>query len=393
MRVSPNGPRTSSGSRSGILPWWRARLPLLLPLVALAGVVGVMAFQMRQVSAPFALGSPLSPGFPSLVATIPVPSATATPTSPELGDVLETLYIDVEPRYWQQIEAKRQEALERWILLTDDADLVPATLRLGSETYEARLRLKGDWADHVAHDKWSFRVELRGDGYIHGMRVFSIQDPSMRTYLNEYLYLEALRHEGILGVRYDFVRVVLNGEAKGIYAVEEGFAKELLEFQLRREGVIIRYAEDLLWEARAAYDDQTIPTALERFYIIDDFGSGSIDSSSLLSAERDTAAGLLRGYLIGDLTALEVFDLDALGTFLAAVDLWSAPHGLIWHNLRYYYNPVIERLEPVAFDNDPFSPELDFESVGLSSGDLNHDPYIQVAYARALVRMCEPGYV
>ncbi len=371
--------------------WW-VRWPLVLTVALLFLGVGALMVQMWASEIPLVAGEP-DPAAPLAPTPTALPQPTPTPTAPELGDLLETLYIDIAPRYLEQIEVKRAEALERWILLTDSDDFVAAELRFREEIIPARMRLKGDWADHVAYDKWSFRIQTRDDHYLDGMEVFSIQDPSMRTHLNEYLFLEALRAEGVLGVRYDFLHVVLNGEYMGIYALEEAFAKELLEFQERREGVIIRYDENMLWTARAHYDEQTLPTALERFYLIDEFGTGRVDRSPVLAAQRDTAVGLLRGFLSGELAAPEVFDLETLGKFLAAVDLWSAPHSLIWHNLRYYYNPVTSRLEPVAFDNDPFSPELDFELVGLPPEDFNHDPYLQAAYARALWEMSQPGYV
>jgi hypothetical protein len=323
----------------------------------------------------------------------PLPQPTPTPTAPELGDLLETLYIDIAPRELAQLEAKREEALERWILLTDSDDFVAAELRFRDEVIPVRLRLKGDWADHIAHDKWSFRIQTRGDHYFDGMRVFSIQDPSTRTHLNEYLFLEALRAEDVLGVRYDFLRVVLNGKYMGIYALEEAFAKELLEFQARREGVIIRYDENLLWQSWALRGDRVTPPGIRRFYIIDEFSSGRVDGSPTLSAQRDTAAGLLRGFVTGALPAPEVFDMERMGRFLAYSDLWNALHSLVWHNLRYYYNPVTSRLEPIAFDNAPLSPVLDAEQVGLTLAHFNHDPYLQAAYARALWEVSQPGYV
>ncbi len=371
-------------------------------VLVLAGVALLVSVFWQGVPAPSATapgaaapGAPaaLAPVAPGATAPTPTPQSTPMPTARELGDALDTLYLDIAPQDFAQIEAKRAEALERWILLASSEDFVPATLRLGEQTLPVRLRLKGDWADHVAHDKWSFRIETREDTYLYGMRVFSIQDPSMRTYLYEYAFMEALRMEKLLGVHYDFVRVVLNGKAMGIYALEEGFAKELLESQERREGVIIRYSEDLLWTARAFYDDQVIPAALEKFFVIDDFESGRIDKSPTLSAERDTAMGLLRGFLTGDLTAAEVFDMEQMGKFLALADLWSAPHGLIWHNLRYYYNPVTARLEPIAFDADPFSPELNFDQVGLPLEDFYHDPSLQAAYVKALTEYSQPEYV
>jgi len=391
--IAPDNSRGTSASRTPQRQRpWPARGPLVLTVaLALVGVA-LMIAQVWWVELPGVAGEP-APSTPLPATSTPLPALTPTPTAPELGDTLETLYIDISPRYFEQIEAKRAEALERWILLTSADDFVPATLRLGEHTFRARLRLKGDWADHIAHDKWSFRIELRDDGYLYGMRIFSIQDPSARVYLNEYLFLKNLAEEDVLGVRYDFLHVVLNGEYKGIYALEENFAKELLEFQARREGVIIRYDENLLWQSWAFRDDRVTPPGIHRFYIIDEFSSGRVDRSPTLSAQRDTAAGLLRGFTTGELSAPEVFDMERTGTFLALSDLWNALHGLTWHNLRYYFNPVTSRLEPIAFDNDPLSPVLDAGKVGLTLVHFNHDAYLQAAYARALWEISQPGYI
>jgi hypothetical protein len=317
---------------------------------------------------------------------------------PEVDDVLETLTLEIAPDDFQRIQAKRAEAVARWILLADDGDFVPGTIRLGQgDPLPVELRLKGDWADHLVGDKWSFRVELQGDRYLDGMRTFSLQDPSTRTYLDEWLFMENLRDEGLLSVGYRFVRLVQNGSYKGIYALEEGFAKELFEFQGRREGLIIRYDEDLMWEYRTAYEnDEMVPWAVETFYVIDDFQSGRIADDPALSKQRDVAIGSLRAFRNGTRPASQVFDADAMGKFLALCDLWGARHALLWHNLRFYYNPVTTRLEPVGFDAQPLDDPgaVTRESLdGLAFSVMTRDPLIQRAYLRHLHRMTAAGYV
>ncbi len=42
--------------------------------------------------------------------------------------------------------------------------------------------------------------------------------------------------------------------------------------------------------------------------------------------------------------------MDKLARYYALLELTQARHGMFWHNLRYYYNPVIDKLEPIAFD-------------------------------------------
>ena len=69
------------------------------------------------------------------------------------------------------------------------------------------------------------------------------------------------------------------------------------------------------------------------------------------SAERERAIGLLRTVQAGDAQP-SVFDVDLFGRFLAVVDLWGAIDALSLENLRYYYNPDTDLLEPIGF-NEP----------------------------------------
>ena len=366
----------------------KAPIIVLLTLTALLFGVGLLVTDVLNTGTTVSFISPLAP---TPIPPTAVPAPTPTATAPELGDVLPTVYLDIPPDSWASIVAKREEALQQGILLVSGKDYVPATLRYGDQTHPVELRLKGDWVDHLAHEKWSFRVRVLDDGGIESMRLFSLQDPSTRSYLHEWLFLENMRREGVLVVRYRFVHVVLNGVYKGIYALEENFAKELLESQQRREGPIIRYDEDLVWAYRAFYDDQLIPAGVNRFHLIDEFQSSRVAADPALSAMRDTAVGLLRAVWTGDMPASAVFDRETMARFLALSDLWSAPHGLIWHNLRYYYNPITARLEPIAYDSDALAGDLDM--VGLLSDAFYDDPRLQADYLREAWRIAQPDYL
>ncbi|MEE8390103.1 MAG: CotH kinase family protein, partial [Anaerolineae bacterium] len=417
MKISPafpndlaeNSSRIDLGDKKLVFqPSARSRLyarlaspPVLATLLILAFGAGLLVANLLipPVRTPAPLNShapsPLNPLTPTPLHPSPAPPPTPTATAPDAEDTLETLYVEIAPADMAQIEAKREKALQLGILLATGGDYVPAAIHVGPSGGEVpvELRLKGDWTDHFAYSKWSFRVRALDENYVFGMRTFSLQDPSTRAFLNEWAFLQNLRSEGVLAVRYRFVRVVLNGEYKGIYALEEGFSKELFEAQEHREGLIIRYDEDLVWEYRAFYDDQLVPRGVNEFYIIDEFQSGRVNADPALSAQRDVAVGLLRALWTGEQSGAQVFDLETMGRFLALSDLWRARHALVWHNLRYYYNPVTARLEPVAFDCHPLASTRPAEGIGLPQDAFYRDPYLQAAYVQELERITQPGYV
>jgi len=383
-----SGSRLDRGQRLG----W-----LTLVLIAFASGFGAAAVWLG----PQASADEVPRAVMATATLLPVtqrPPSTPTPSLLEIDSSLPSLYIDIAPPEMAKIEAKRDEALPNWILQTGPEDFVDASLHLGQQPpIPVRLRLKGDWGDHFSGDKWSYRIEIQGDAALWGMTVFSFQDPSTRSFLNEWLFTENLRDEGVLAVRYNFVNGVQNGVALGVYALEESFSKELVESQGRREGVIIRYDEDLLWSYRVAFEnDLSTPRGVRRFHIIDEFGSGDVNADPVLSAQRDIAAGKLRAWWAGELPASEVYDVETTARFWALADLWGAQHALIWHNLRFYYNPVTTLLEPIGYDAQPLGAGelVDAETLAGRLQALAYgDPRLQRAYVHALWEFSRPEYL
>lgn len=316
---------------------------------------------------------------------------------------LPTLYIDLKFKYYQKLLEKRAEALKIGVLQTTDEDFVPATVRLqdGPEL-DAKMRLKGDWTDHLQGDKWSFRIHLKEDGQILNFRQFSIQTPEARTFLDEWAFHRNLEQEGILAPRYEFVNVLLNGKLLGIYAIEENFAAEMIESQGRRQGVIIRFNENTFWNNIANYwgegirvDGGTWMVTNEDSADITPFQASKIETDPTLAVEAQTARDLLRAFQTGERPASEVFDVNLMGRFFALSDLWNACHGVTWHNWRFYYNPVTGLLEPVAYDSEPFrwcEGNSSNAQRFIDSGMFN-DPEIRTAYASELKRITQAGYL
>ena len=315
---------------------------------------------------------------------------------------LPTLYIDMPFESYEKLLEKRNEALSIGVLNTTDDDFVPGQVQLqDGPKLDAKFRLKGDWTDHLEGEKWSFRIHLKEDGQILGTRQFSIQTPQARNFLYEWAFHKVLQKEELLAPRYSFVNVLLNGKLLGIYALEENFAPELLESQGRRQGVIIRFNEDPYWQNVSVFRESGI-TQESDFSVttmesadINVFQESKISEDSVLSAEAETARGLLRAFQSGQRPASEVFDVHQMGLFFALHDLWNAEHGVAWHNLRFYYNPVTALLEPVAYDAMPFYTQITEPTLvnEFIQTRIFNDPVIREAYALELERITSPDYL
>jgi hypothetical protein len=261
---------------------------------------------------------------------------------------LDTMNLNIKFKDIQKIEKKRREAINLKRLISSDSDFVNATVSFNGRNYRCKLRLKGDLADHWSGDKISFRIEIKDGELIKGMSRFSLQDPSTRNETSEYLFLNHLTLNDCMALKYDFVNVRINGKEKGIFAIEEHFSKEFIESNKRREGVIVKFDDTLVWHK---YKSTNINRdSLFRTLPIEVRSKKKIESQLSLSKQKDNAVNLLRAIQENSLPASSVFEPVPLGKFIATVRLWGAEHCLELDDINFYFNPITSKLEPIGFD-------------------------------------------
>ena len=265
---------------------------------------------------------------------------------------VETIIIDIKFKNFLKIQKERNEALIKKVLKSDE--YVPAKVSYAGKKVKVNIRLKGDLLDHLEGKKWSYRIKTKGDNTIFGMKQFSIHHPKTRNYIYEWAFHKSLKKEGLVALRYKFIKVILNGEDLGIYAVEEHFEKRLIENNNKKAGPIIRFNEDLYWESILSSNRDGVTPLHDYNGVfssnIDAFKSNQIMNDSLEFKNFTKAISLLESFRSGEKSTSEVFDIDLLSTYYAMIDLYGANHGLSWTGLRYYFNPISSYLEPIGFD-------------------------------------------
>ena len=91
--------------------------------------------------------------------------------------------------------------------------------------------------------KWSFYVKIDDDNpSIFNLRRFTLQPPHTLNYLQEWLFMMALKKEGLIYHRTRFVELIVNGNKYGLYTLQERSMKELIENNKRREGPVINFS-------------------------------------------------------------------------------------------------------------------------------------------------------
>ncbi len=312
---------------------------------------------------------------------------------------------------FQKIKQKRSEALQAGFLISAEDDWAKGFINQAGVKVPVAARLKGDYLDHLKGEKWSFRIKVADPHAWNRFKTFSIQNPKAREYLNEWMLHQFFEKEDVLTPRYDFFELQVNNKNLGVYAYEEHFDKQLAEFKKRREGPIVRFTEDAIWQARKREFD-SFGEVMHHPHLTHPFQAASpsafkekkTQNAPNLAAQFKIAQNLMHEYQYGLKPASQIFDINLLAKYYAIVDITKAYHGLFWNNQRFYYNPVSSKLEPIGYDGfshaEPWI-KTPFFAYGLNE-QSNHQNFFKQLfldkqfieqYLQHLYQLSHPSYI
>ena len=252
----------------------------------------------------------------------------------------------------EKIQQVRRNSFDHGNIIVGDDDYVSSIIFTENDYMETSIRIKGDWLDHVQGDKISFRVKTKADYAWKGMKTFSIQTPEARNFQHEWVLHKMLLNNDRLTTRFGFIPTYVNGKSKGIFAWEEHFDKQIIESSNRREGPVIRFDESIFWNTVRLNNENKIGYDIPFFEAakITPFKAGKVLKSPQLLNEFLEAQTLLHQVQTQSSTISEIFDIKKFADFYVYNLVNKTYHGLAWHNIRYYYNPVLCKLEPITYD-------------------------------------------
>ncbi|MBL4704541.1 MAG: CotH kinase family protein [Flavobacteriales bacterium] len=299
---------------------------------------------------------------------------------------IDTLRLSFDATNLHRLDSIRSEALKHPVILPKYKVKFPAKLIVANSELAAKVRLKGDWTDHINSDKWSLRIELK-EGSYHGMQRFSIQHPKTRGYFFEYLFHKILEKEGVLTTQYEFAHVFINEKYKGVYAVGEHFDESLPKRFNKKRAPIIRFDETTFWEFQE-YNQLYNADINYEYPMIEEaaiipFRKKIVWKDSVLRQQFLQARNLLHGLRSFEGHPLdEMINVKAFAKYYALSALIGKSHGLNWHNQRFYFNPDQGVLEPVAYDCWTTSSYQFNYNIGLKQNDLD-TVYVAAVYFNA----------
>lgn len=252
----------------------------------------------------------------------------------------ENITIKIDQKNLYNLELQRKNKIEG--LSKDFENFSTAKLENNKKTFNIKLRVKGDRVLHwYDKNQTSYKIDLRGEDRIWGLEEFSVQKPITRNYIYESIFHKLLKFNGLISLKYFFINLSLNDTRQGIYAVEEGFSKELIERSKKRNGPIFGLNES----AGTDYPNIEYDLYSEKFW------------TSNYPELTKIALTKLNDLKLGKISINEIFDLEKWATFFAIIDLSHTLHGSLSKSVKLYYNPVNAKFEPIGFDGH-YNPNL-----------------------------------
>ena len=211
-----------------------------------------------------------------------------------------------------------------------------------NKKYPGEIRLKGDRKVHyVDKEKSSYKIELDKENYIFGASKFSLQKPRLRNYVHEWIFHQMAKDFNIIKIRYEFLELSINGESKELYVLEEGFGKELIERNKRRNGPIFGLNEELNVDS----NNPVFEIYNKKYWAKD-------ENKALV----ENASQKLRDFFNKKVVLEDIFDIEKWAAYFAIVDMTSTYHGAFLKSVKLYYNPINGLFEPIPYDGHRLKP-------------------------------------
>jgi len=238
-----------------------------------------------------------------------------------------TFIIDIKFKHLDNINTLINIANKRGYISEDlKIDEFPAKITFNNKKYRVKLSLTGQYLDHVESDRNSFNVEVKDGQTIMGMSKFKLLIPNTRGYLADWVGHEMQKKEGLITPRFDFITIKINGENKGLFALEESYNTDLIENNNLRDGIIFK-------------------PGLNGIVVLN---KKKINNDEILKNRVQSLKNLWQSFLNNQISPDAIFDLKKFAIDYATTDLISGLHSKFTLNLRYYYNPITNLVEPIS---------------------------------------------
>jgi len=224
--------------------------------------------------------------------------------------------------------------------------------------FKARIRISGDWKDHINLDDYISSLDVRlVEGNIQGITKFKLFLPRTRNYDNEIFVATALKEFGILSPRTFYVNLNFNDYFEGNFIFQEKIVKELVEYNNLRESLILESDERYVWEnSDDPYFRNMDETSKKNMFISAKYLNQLWVSKNESNYEiYKSAAGLFNRAIFSSNKVKfnlksESFDNFEMSKFETLGYALKFRHGLVAHNRKFYFDRLSDQFIPIYYD-------------------------------------------
>jgi len=321
--------------------YWMVKVAILIILMA-GFCFGLFVFEYKGVN------NKIANRFPQLSFIVKLPKILDIFYLPYRlsGTSLPVYNVVVNPQDFKDLEdALAKNPAGSILLLNKYRKVIPAEFIYNNQSYQAKIRVRGDFGDHWLHKKKSWQIIFDDSNLFEGKKKINLTLPETRSFISEHISNYRAKKIGLARPESRFVILKINGRQPAIYFETEAFAKEFLEKSELPDGANLYGENDNLAYQDYNHDLLESP-AYWRKYTQDK--QSQIDNF----AEID-----LLGKLLYQGSGEEfykkiptIIDMDNFYKWQAHSVLMGSTHQCFTHNVRLYFNISRGKFEFIPWD-------------------------------------------
>ena len=272
-----------------------------------------------------------------------------------LGHKSETLKLIINQKDIDEIYQLKEKALEK-NYFSDAKKYFNGKKIVNRDTFNIKFRMKGNQYDHYNSDRFSLRIFTKDE--LKNQEAYSIQNPKVRWFLNEWIFHQILKINDLPHLKYQFKTVFINNKKIGTYAIEQYFSDpEIFKNWFGEPGPILGFKDNLFYTKKSVKEIDTMSKKEFKKYDKESYLNSEIKVFTKKNKQINPllvskAVSLLNNFQSKKIRASSTFNMMKMGKYYALVNLLGARHSLRWHNVRYYYNPKTNLFEPLGYDSN-----------------------------------------
>jgi len=163
------------------------------------------------------------------------------------GSNLPEYRIEIDENKLSEINQSlpKQRGCFGWDIFEDNRQYQPATLKLGGQDYEVKLKVRGDCFDHWINEKKSWKIKFGNVPPADGFTSVDLMIASSQEYIMEELNYYRAKKLDLAVPPSRFVKVFINGNYYGLYWERKSHNKDVLEINNINSDINL-YGDDII---------------------------------------------------------------------------------------------------------------------------------------------------